>query len=292
MSPLPPRMPRPQFRNGRFAFRSAGSGMGRWSDLYHQALTVPWPRFVAMMAAGFTAANALFAALYLLGGDCFNAPDPGSFLLAFSFSVQTISGIGYGAMAPTTDYAHVITNVEAFVGLTGMAVWTGLISARFSRPTARVRFSQKALVRTRDGKPYLMFRMANVRGNQLVEAQLSVVALIDTVTAEGDSMRRLHALELERERTPIFSLTWTAFHPLDERSPLAGLVDGPDDGRLAGIVCNLTGLDDILVQTVHAQTFYGAEDVVWGHRFVDMLETGEDGVLTVFHDRLDRIVPA
>jgi inward rectifier potassium channel len=259
--------------------------------MYHRALTVPWPRFVALMATGFIAVNAIFAALYLLGGDCFNATDPLSPLLAFSFSVQTISGIGYGAMAPTTAYAHIVSDLEAFVGLTGIAVWTGLIFARFSRPTARVRFSKHALIRTRDGKPYLMFRMANVRDNQIVEAQLSVAALVDTVSAEGDRMRRLLALQLERDRTPLFSLTWTAFHPLDEHSPIAALAQGPGMDSLAGIVCNLTGLDDTLVQTVHAQGFYSADDLLWGHRYMDMIEPDEDGVLTVHHDRLDQVEP-
>ena len=290
--PAPSPTPRPRFDNGRLAFRTSGTGEGRWQDLYHQALTVGWPRFIASMAAGFLLINAAFAALFMLGGDCYNAADPDSWLLAFSFSVQTVSGIGYGAMAPTTDNAHVGSDIEAFVGLTGLAVWTGLIFARISRPTARVRFSKSALIRSRDGQPTLMFRMANVRGNQLVEAKLSVVALIDTVSAEGDTLRRLCALELERDQTPIFSLTWTALHPLDARSPLAALADGPGDGTLAGIVCNLTGMDDTLVQTVHAQAFYGADDLVWGHRFVDMIETGPDGVMTVHHDRLDHIEPA
>jgi inward rectifier potassium channel len=259
--------------------------------MYHRALTVPWPRFVGLMGAGFALVNAIFAALYLLGGDCFNATDPDSALLAFSFSVQTISGIGYGAMAPTTAWAHVVSDLEAFIGLTGIAVWTGLIFARFSRPTARVRFSKNALVRNRDGKPYLMFRMANERGNQIVEAQISVVALVDTVTAEGDSLRRLHALKLDRDRTPVFSLTWTAFHPLDEDSPIHGLVDGPSEDVFAGIVCNLTGLDETLVQTVHAQAYFNVEDVLWGKRFLDMIEPGEDGILTVHHDRLDLVEP-
>lgn len=291
-APSPKPVPMPQFQSGRFRFRTSGSSEARWSDLYHRALTVPWPRFIGLMAAGFVLANAVFAALYLLGGDCFNATDPGSALLAFSFSVQTISGIGYGAMAPTTAWAHAVSDLEAFVGLTGIAVWTGLIFARFSRPTARVRFSKNALIRERDGQPYLMFRMANVRGNQIVEAQLSVVALIDVVSAEGDHLRRLHALPLERDRTPAFGLTWTAFHPLDDHSPLRSLVAGPQEGAFVGILCSLTGLDDTLVQTVHAQTYYAAEDLLWGKRFVDMIAPDSDGILTVHHDRLDEVGPA
>ena len=126
-----------------------------FSDLYHSVISMGWLRFVSFISGGYFCFNLAFATLYLLGGDCYNAQDPSSFLQAFAFSVQTMSGIGYGAMSPTTPYANVVSIVEAFLGLTGIAMVTGLLFAKFSRPVARVGFSQFAVVNVMDGLPTL-----------------------------------------------------------------------------------------------------------------------------------------
>jgi inward rectifier potassium channel len=286
--PLPPR---PRYTGGSFSFRRSGSGVDALRDIYPTLLTTSWPVFLGLLTAAFVLVNAVFAALYRLGGDCFNATDPSSVLLAFSFSVQTISGIGYGAMAPTTPYAHAVSDVQAFVGLMGLALATGLVFARFARPTSRVGFSRNLLVRHRDGQPYLTFRLANERGNQLVEATLTVVALFEEVTAEGEHMRRLVDLPLERASSPVFSMSWTALHRLTPDSPLAVLARGAPHPDLVAVVANVMGVDGTLNQTVHKQYFYDADSVRWGHRFVDMIEHGADGVMTIHYGRLSDIAP-
>lgn len=287
-----PRRPRPLIgpagSPGNFEQRGArGAGL---ADLYHHLLTAGWGRVIGMMAIGFTAFNIVFALLYLAGGDCINAADPSSLLLAFSFSVQTAASIGYGAMAPTTAWAYLLSDLEGFLGLIGMAMASGLMFAKFSRPTARISFSNKAVVNDRNGVPTLQFRMSNERGNQIVEAQLSVVALLDEVTAEGERLRRLVDLKLLRDRTPMFSLSWVAMHPITADSPLAGRL-GPDGVAedLVAIVVNLTGTDDTMVQTVHARQLYAPDDLRWGMRFVDMLENSDDGHIIVHHRRIDDI---
>ncbi len=290
--PSRPRRPRtllgPGGSAGNFEQRGArGAGL---ADLYHHLLTAGWGRLIGQMAVGFTAFNLIFALLYLAGGDCINASEPGNLLLAFSFSVQTAASIGYGAMAPTTPWAYLLSNLEGFLGLIGMAMASGLMFAKFSRPTARISFSSRAVVNDRNGVPTLQFRMSNERGNQIVEAQLSVVALIDEVTAEGERLRRLVDLKLLRDRTPMFSLSWVAMHPIVPGSPLFGRV-GPEGVAedLVAIVVNLTGTDDTMVQTVHARQLYGPDDLHWGMRFVDMLENSDDGHIIVHHRRIDDI---
>jgi inward rectifier potassium channel len=282
---------RPTYRDGRLAFRVIGGTGLHPADFYHRVLNSSWLLFLSLMGGSFVLLNAAFATLYILGGDCIGASDPKSFFLAFSFSVQTLASIGYGGMAPTTMWAHGVSDVEAFVGMCGLALWTGLFFARFSRPTSRVRFSNKAIIRTRDGIDHLLFRVSNERGNLLVEAKLSVAALIDEVTAEGDKMRRLVDLPLIRDRTPLFSLSWVAMHPITPDSPLHGLSPDTIQDHIAAIIASLTGLDDTLHQTVHAQRAYASSEIVWGHRFVDMLERGPDGVMTVYPDRIDEIAP-
>src|SRR5262249_27800340 len=152
---------------------------------------------------------------YLAGGRCLENARPGSFGDAFFFSVQTMATVGYGKITPLTTYANVLVTAETLMGVLGFAMATGLFFSKFARPTARVLFSRRAVVQRRGGKPYLVFRMANRRSNQIVEAQLKVT-LVRAETVDGEQMRRFHELELVRSRHPVLALTWTAFHLIDE----------------------------------------------------------------------------
>lgn len=274
-------------RDGRRQFEQRGQSHRPWADGYHHLLTVSWGRFVALLFGGFVVFNLCFAALYRLGGDCIGANDPSSWWLTFSFSVQTMAAIGYGVLAPTTPYAYAVANVEGFLGLLVFAMASGLMFARFSRPSARVVFSRVAVVHPRDGVPMLQFRVSNERGNQLVDAKVHVTALIDEETQEGHRMRRLIDVPLVRSSTPMFSLSWVVMHPLTEDSPLARhLTADGSSAQLVALVVTLTGLDESSVQTVYARTNYVPDSIVWGHHFVDMLEASEDGKMIVHHGRI------
>ncbi|MGH8011878.1 MAG: ion channel [Candidatus Binataceae bacterium] len=260
------------------------------TDLYHFCLTARWSLLLFLMAASFALANAIFAALYLLDGGIENAR-PGSFADVFFFSVETRATIGYGKMSPVTLVANVLMSIEALVGLTGLAVVTGLIFAKFSRPTARVRFSRKVVVTIRDGVLCLMVRMANVRANQIVEAQVHIVFSRQETTAEDESVRRFYDLDLVRTRNAIFALSWTAIHPIVESSPLyraelRSLVDSD-----AMITVSLIGLDGTLGQTVHARRSYEPDDIAWGARFADIMEVRSDGVTVLDYANFDEVVP-
>src|SRR5262249_23589165 len=159
---------------------------------------------------------------YLLLGHAIANARPGSFSDAFFFSVQTMATIGYGQMAPATFAAHVLVSVEAFVGLVGFAMVTGITFSKFSRPTARILFSNVAVVTQRDGVPCLMFRMANERGTSIVEAQAHVVLTRSETTLEGEKVRRFYDLKLLRQQNILFALSWTALHPITQESPFSG----------------------------------------------------------------------
>ena len=289
--PSPPRLPRTTPSGDAVPFRSTGVGRQWLGDLYPRLLTASWPAILLLLVAGYVLTNAIFAGLYLAGGDCINATEPGSLLQAFSFAVQTLSGIGYGAMHPTTPYAYVVSDVQAFVGLIGLALATGLMFARFSRPTSRIAFSDGMLVRQRDGVPFLVFRMANERGNQLVEATVTVVALIEERTAEGERMRRLHDLALVRSSSPMFTMSWTVLHPLDADSPVHGLARGERPPALIGVIVNVMGVDGTMNQTVHKQRVYPVDAIHFGRRFVDMVEIGADGQYTLHYGLLGETEP-
>ena len=169
-------------------------------DLYHLLVDSPWPRLLGIIATLFLIVNALFAFAYLAGGDGIENARPGSFIDAFFFSVQTMGTIGYGRLAPGTVWSNLLVTVEVITGVLGLAMVTGLVFAKFSRPTARVVFSQRAVVTPHDGVPSLMFRMANARGNRIVEARVRAVLARDETTAEGETMRRFHDVEPTAER--------------------------------------------------------------------------------------------
>ena len=257
-------------------------------DFYHSVLTWRWWQFFTFVAVAFLGLNAVFALLYSLQAGSIANSD-GSLEDAFYFSVQTFATIGYGGMMPATRFAHLVVTVEAISGILSVALITGLTFAKFARPTARVLFSEKIIIGRRNGVPHLMLRMANWRRNMVVEAQLRVLVLVDETTAEGEKLRRPVEVKLVRDRNPMFILSWTAMHTIDETS----LFHGPDAldrlrAQRADIVVTFSGLDETIGQSIMARYRYTLDDIVFGARFRDVLSLQEDGTrlldFSKFHD--------
>ena len=274
--------------NGRTTFLQINPKSAFWRDLYHLLLTMSWVQFLGLAVGLYWVSNLLFAVAYLLGNDSIANAKPGSLLDAFFFSVQTMATIGYGAMYPKTVYANLLVAIEALIGLLGVAMITGLMFARFSRPSARVVFSRVAVVIPYDGKPMLMFRTANNRGNQILEARLWATLVRSETTAEGYTMRRIYDLNLVRSHSPLFTLSWTAMHPIDESSPLYGETAESLASSDADIIVSLTGLDETVAQPISARESYAVRDLIWNQRFVDVIFSLPNGQRVVdysyFHD--------
>ncbi len=213
-----------------------GQDKSRWTDFYHLVLTVPWSVFMLGLAAMFGAVNALFAFAYIGDPHGIAHARPGNFWDAFLFSAQTIGSINYSVMAPQSSYANAVVVIEAFIGFVYLGLMMAIMFARFSRPSARVIFSKVAVISPFDGVPTLMFRAANQRGNQILEAEITLTLARTTTTREGLVMRRFEELDLVRERTSLFALSWTVMHRIDATSPLHGAEPGrslrqPDGNR-------------------------------------------------------------
>ena len=271
---------RPRFSNAtarRKDILVLGADLGGFRDFYHGVLTMPWWGFFLSLVGVYLGANLAFAMLYSLDPGGVAGAAPQSFSDDFFFSVQTISTIGYGGMVPKSLYANIVMTAEAFTGLGIVAVATGLIFARVSRPTARVMFSRVAVITPFDGVPALMFRAANQRGNQILEAQASVNLFGQVTTSEGILMRRFQDLNLVRSRQPMFALTWTLIHLIDETSPLFGATAQSleDDG--AEIVVALNGVDEVFAQRIYARHAYLPDEIIWGRQLADVLTTDDDG---------------
>jgi inward rectifier potassium channel len=255
--------------------RVVGDERAPWEDLFHDVLTLGWTTFIGYAIALFIVTNFVFAGLYWLDPDGIaNVPQDAlsRFEHLFYFSVETMATVGYGGMQPVTRYCHVVMVAETMVGTLSTAMITGLTFAKFARPTARVLFAERLVVTMRDGVPHLMVRMANQRRNQVVEARVRLTLLRAHRSEEGDLMRVQTDVPLVRDQTHMFSLTWTAMHRIDEKSPFYGPY-AMDRLRAdqAQLLVSFHGLDATMGQTIHASTWYDMDDIVWNARYADVL---------------------
>jgi inward rectifier potassium channel len=265
---------------------------GAWADLYHRLFTMGWPSFFGVVVGVYLVFNAIFAAIYLADPRGIAHARPGSFADAFFFSVQTMATVGFGDMHPDDLFTNGVVSAEVLLGIMFIALGTASIFARFSRPTARVMFSEVAVIGPHDGVPTLMFRAANRRRNQILEAQVSVAVLRDEITGEGKEMRRFHDLSLSRGRTPIFSLSWTVMHPITEASPLYRATPESVAAQDARIIVTMTGIDETFSATIHARHIYPPDRILWNRRFVDILGDSADGVPMLDYRRFHDTEPA
>jgi inward rectifier potassium channel len=227
----------------------------------------------------YLAVNAVFAGLYLIDPAGVLNLHGGNFLDAFFFSVQTMATIGYGRMVPLSVYDNALVTTEALVGLLSMAMATGLMFAKFSRPTARVLFSRQVAVHPREGVRSVVVRMANERANMVVEATLRLTLLRDEITLEGEPIRKLYDLKLARGNTAAFALTWTAYHPITPDSPIYGATAESLKAVNAQLVASLVGIDETFSQTVHARHSWTADEIAWDVKFVDILTRTPEGMV-------------
>lgn len=275
-------------RDGVLQVVGGNSWYSYFRDPYHLLLTVPWIGFFAIVVGFDIFLNAVFASLYLLDANAIAGIEKVGFMEAFFFSVQTLASIGYGVMNPHTLYANLLVTLESIASLMLFAVITGIAFTRFAKSSSRVMFSHVATIHNYNGIPTLMFRAANERRNNILEAKLSVYLMIDEVTEEGQMMRRLHELKLVRDHSPVFLLSWTVMHTIDQSSPLSGLTLETMERLHAQVLVSLTGVDETVEGTIHARHIYAAHKLLFERRFIDVIHMGNDGHryldYTYFHE--------
>lgn len=278
-------------KDGSFNVRRMGMPRFRPYELYHHLLTMPVGRFFALVMAGYFLTNALFAALYLaVGMEHFARPGGDAFidraLDAFFFSAQTLTTVGYGHISPHGALASSIAALESLLGLLSFALATGLLYGRFSRPEACLRFSREGVIGPYREHTGFMFRLVNMRSNQLIEVEATVSLSMDDPDTGG---RRFFMLTLERNKIHLFPSSWTVVHPIDENSPLAGLSEADLLKARAEFIVLIKAFDDTFSQTIYARTSYTAEEVRWGMRFSPMIITAADGMTEMDVSRVDAL---
>jgi inward rectifier potassium channel len=254
-------------------------------------MTVYWPVFFGTAALLFVLLNVVFAFLYSFGKDPIaNVADdlPLSF---FYFSIETLATVGYGDMHPQTNYGHLVATVEIFTGMCFLAVMTGLIFARFSRPRARFVFANNPVVTTHEGQRTLMIRMANARHNTISRANARLWLIRAERTKEGDQLRRFYELKLDRWEHPMFVLSWMLFHVIDKDSPFYGSTAADLEQGDALLVLNVGGVDDSSAQQLYARRVYSWNDIRWRYRYRDIASTSPQGRFLLDYTKFNELVP-
>ena len=274
-------------RSGQFELVKLNVKKFDLRDTYHLILNLSWPGFAGLVFGIYFLINVAFASLYMLNPHAVAEMRPGSFFDAFFFSVETLATVGYGHMYPDSFYGHLIAMLEIMVGMFGLAVITGLIFVRFSRPTARIHFSKVAVIAPFDGVPNLMIRVANLRHQAMVEPEFRMILFRNIITAEGDDVRRFRSLNLEFDHLIAFPTVLTVRHRIDEESPLFGMTPEEFQRQDIRIIASIVGVDTVIVAPVQSFGDYNYEQIEWNRRFVEIYDQNEEGEWTVDYARID-----
>jgi inward rectifier potassium channel len=283
-------------RDGTFNVRRDGVSFTDRLSPYQTLLTMTWPAFLLLFLAAYIATNGVFAvAYYLLGPGALSAPQlmplGGRFMMAFFFSIETFSTIGYGNILPNGIGANLMVSAESVAGILFVALATGLIFARFSRPVLHVRFSEHAIIAPYGNETALMFRLGNERRSELVSLA-ATVTFARFQDRDGERMRAFDQLTLERPGVLFFPLTWTIVHPIDEHSPLHGLTQQDLVAAQAEFLVMLTATEETFSQTVHTRTSYAADELRWGAKFGSIyVPPVPGGLVRVDLRRIDNVEP-
>ena len=280
--------------SGKFNVRRRGTS---WRDVhpYLFMINAKWWVFWLSIFGAFIVANLIFALLYvkigvehLQGADTHTALS--RFLSAFFFSAQTFTTVGYGRISPDGVLASLVASLQALLGLMALAIGTGLLFGRFSRPAARLAFSRQMVVAPYQSGTSLQFRVANRRSNNLMEVEARVM-LSTAESAEQGVVRKYKYLTLERPQVQFLPLTWTIVHPIDESSPLWGKKPQDLAQEQAEVLILIKAFDDTFFQTVHARHSYRYEEFVWGARFAPAFEPDAQGEMVLDLGKLSEIAP-
>ncbi|MBC8987874.1 ion transporter [Pedobacter sp. N36a] len=267
--------------DGSSNIKRIGLPLFRTADTYNWLISMSWKKFLLIILVVYLLVNMLFALIYvgigiehLQGATGITPRD--HFFDAFFFSAQTISTVGYGHISPDGFMTSCVAAFESMLGLLAFALATGLLYGRFSRPNAKVIYSEKMVIAPyKEGKG-LMFRLANLRNNQLIEIEVQVVFSYNE-TVNGKVSRRFYPLELERSKIGLLTLSWTVVHPIDEHSPIFQKTAQDLADAEVEILVLLKAFDDTFSQTVHTRTSYRDEDILQDAKFSNIFSKDSTG---------------
>ncbi len=268
-------------RDGSFNVERKGLNFFTSLSLYHFLLDISWPKFFSLIAFGYVLMNLFFTSIYMvIGISAISGHDSSSFWELFAnsffFSVQTSSTIGFGHLLPGNLISNIVVTVESFVGLLSVAVITGLLFARLSKPNAKIIFSKNALISPYKDAKAFMFRIVNARENQLFELDGEVNLILQKII-DGKSQRTFHKLDLEISHLTFFPLSWTIVHPIDSHSPLYNFSEKDFIESDPEFYIFLKGVDDTFNQYVYTRSSYKMSEIIYGAKFESIFDLHKAG---------------
>lgn len=280
-------------KDGSFNIERRGIPFFKSFSFYHYLISVTWLKFCLIILISFIIVNVLFAFLYMLGGEGnFEGIEATNeferFLNEFFFSTQTFTTVGYGRINPVGIYSNVISSIESLSGLLSLALATGLLYGRFSKPYAKIIYSKNILIAPFNDVNALQFRIANQRNDhQMVDVEVELI-----VSVIENKNRKFYNLELEYKKITFFNSSWTINHPINDNSPLSGLSAENLKESEAEFLIMLKGFDNTFAQTVHSRYSYTYDEVIRGAKFVKIFGVNEAGKPQIELDRISEYEPA
>jgi len=258
-------------------------------DIYHNLLTISWPKTIALFTLVFLLINITFATLYWLDSSGLKNSD-GEWVKCFYFSVQTLGTIGYGQIFPVSNFVNLLVTVQAGLGAVFFAILAGFFFAKFSRPFAKIEFTKNLVITEFDGRPTVMFRMINIRNNQILDSSVHATMLKGIITKEGMPFRKFIDLKLLRSKVPLFSMSMNMMHIIDEESPFWGMKAGESFDSGTEILISALGVDGTFGQMIHSSHLYTTKDLIWNKRFKDIVTVLGDGVRIIDYADFNELV--
>ena len=284
-------------KDGSFNVRKTGVPFTESFGIFHFFITMSWLKFLGYIFFLYLVINLIFTFLYMIAGvggiggiDDKNFLD--KILFTFFFSTQTFTTVGYGTISPSGIIQNFIASFESLIGLLSLAFATGLLYGRFSKPVAKILYSNNALIAPFKEFNAFQFRVANQRNkHEMIEVEVSLIFTV-IENNEGLLKRKFYNLELEYSKISFFASTWTVNHIIDENSPLYGLSKEDLRDMDAEFLILLKGFDTSYAQIVQSLYSYRFPDIILGAKFTKIYGRTRSGKMVVELDRINEHEPA
>ena len=270
-------------------------GRGFHKDTYHYLVSLPWGFFLFWTVLFIFFVTLLFGLFYyfsntlklnyaaVVNSNVVNVWD------ALFFSVTSITTLGYGDIR-AIGIGRIASGIEAVMGLMFIGVFTALTFARLSRARIKIHFSKHIVSDEHEGIPSLIFRVTNLRANELVGVHIDLYFMKIIHLSDGTFTRRWYPLQLTPPDMPVFSFTWKVTHQIKQDSYFYGK-DAKEISLSDGIfLAILTGYDIDLATESMVYNIWPAEIVVRGS-LPELLSRSKEGrPMSIPFEKLDEII--
>lgn len=280
-------------KEGKFNIERRGISFFKSFSIYHYLISISWLKFCSLILMAYLLVNIFFALLYLAGGvDNFEGIEINNtldlFLNVFFFSTQTFTTVGYGRINPVGVYPNIISSIESLTGLLSLALATGLLYGRFSRPVAKIIYSDNAIIAPFKGLNAFQFRIANMKNDHdMIDVETEVI-----LSKEQNNSRKFYNLKLEYRKINFFNASWTINHIINEESPVYGLSEKDLKDSDCEFLILIKGYDNTFAQYVNSRYSYRYDELIWGASFANIYGRSEDGRGMIELDKISLIEKA